>query len=149
MRRGRSASTTLLVLDAQSVLWDSGRAGGPFALGVRQALGDEMTVQIAKRSELHKFAVIPMRWVVERSFAWLDKNRRLWKSCERLLNTSLQFVHLAFLPLLLREIVNKLSDSATIGPGSPPFCALKPRAVECQRARVPTVLWPWSTATLA
>ena len=38
---------------------------------------DEVTVQIAKRSELHKFAVIPKRWVVERSFAWLDKNRRL------------------------------------------------------------------------
>ena len=104
MRRGRSASTTLLVLDAQSVLWDSGRAGGPFALGVRQALGDEMTVQIAKRSELHKFAVIPMRWVVERSFAWLEKNRRLWKNCERWLNTSLQFVHLAFLGLLLRRL---------------------------------------------
>ena len=43
------------------------------------------------------------RWVVERSFAWLEKNRRLWKNCERWLNTSLQFVHLAFLALLLRR----------------------------------------------
>jgi hypothetical protein len=33
----------------------------------------------------------------------LDKNRRLWKNCERLLNTSLQFVHLAFLALMLRR----------------------------------------------
>ena len=57
-------------------------------------------MQIAKRSELHKFAVIPKRWVVERSFSWLDKNRRLWKNCERKLNTSLQFIHLAFLALL-------------------------------------------------
>ena len=87
----------------QSVLCDSGYTGEPFALGVREALGDEVTVQIAKRSELHKFAVIPKRWVVERSFAWLDKNRRLWKNCERWLNTSLQFVHLAFLALLLRR----------------------------------------------
>ncbi|WP_239224857.1 transposase, partial [Comamonas aquatica] len=47
--------------------------------------------------------VMPKRWIVERSFAWLDKNRRLWKNCERLLNTSLQFVHLAFLALLLRR----------------------------------------------
>ena len=60
-------------------------------------------MQIAKRSELHKFAVIPKRWVVERSFAWLDKNRRLWKNCERKLDTSLQFIHLAFLALLLRR----------------------------------------------
>ncbi|MDD5463208.1 MAG: transposase, partial [Methylococcales bacterium] len=49
------------------------------------------------------FAVLPQRWVVERSFAWLEKCRRLWKNTERLLNTSLQFVNLAFLALLLRR----------------------------------------------
>ncbi len=58
------------------------------------------TVQIAKRSEPHTFVVMPQRWMVERSFAWLEKCRRLWKHCERKLNTSLQFVHLAFLALL-------------------------------------------------
>lgn len=87
----------------QSVLVDSGYTGEPFAHGVREILGEAVTVQIAKRSELHTFKVIPKRWVIERSFAWLDKNRRLWKNCERLLNTSLQFVHLAFLGLLLRR----------------------------------------------
>ena len=87
----------------QSVLCDSGYVGEPFAQGVREILGVGVTVQVAKRSELHKFVVMPQRWVVERSFAWLDKNRRLWKNCERLLNTSLQFVHLAFLALLLRR----------------------------------------------
>ena len=87
----------------QNVLCDGGYTGEPFAQGVRQTLGQEVTVQIAKRSELHKFVVIPKRWVVERSFAWLDKNRRMWKNCERLLSTSLQFVHLAFLALLLRR----------------------------------------------
>jgi transposase len=87
----------------QSVLADSGYVGQPFAQGVRETLGEAVTVQIAKRSELHKFAVIPKRWVVERSFAWLEKNRRLWKNCERWLNTSLQFIHLAFLAMLLRR----------------------------------------------
>ena len=87
----------------QSVLTDSGYTGEPFAQGVREALGEHVTVQVAKRSELHKFAVIPKRWVVERSFAWLEKRRRLWKNCERHLNTSLQFVHLAFLALILRR----------------------------------------------
>ncbi|AAM40475.1 IS1480 transposase [Xanthomonas campestris pv. campestris str. ATCC 33913] len=66
-------------------------------------LGEQLTVQIAKRSELHTFKVMPKRWIVERSFAWLEKNRRLWKNCERKLNTSLQFIHLAFLALLLRR----------------------------------------------
>lgn len=60
-------------------------------------------MQITKRSELHKFAVIPKRGVVKRSFAWLEKNRRLWKNFWRKLHTSLQFIHLAFLGLLLRR----------------------------------------------
>jgi len=42
--------------------------------------------------------------VVERSFAWLEKCRRLWKNCEGLLNTSLHMVVLAFLALLLRRL---------------------------------------------
>lgn len=48
-------------------------------------------------------AVIPKRWVVERSFAWLEKCRRLWKNCERKLHTSLQMVVLAFFVLLLKR----------------------------------------------
>ncbi|WIH14063.1 IS5 family transposase [Xanthomonas graminis] len=87
----------------QSLLCDSGYTGEPFAEGVREILGKQVTVQIAKRSELHTFKVMPKRWIVERSFAWLEKNRRLWKNCERKLNTSLQFIHLAFLTLLLKR----------------------------------------------
>lgn len=87
----------------QSILADSGYTGLPFAHGVQEILGESVTVQIAKRSELHTFKVMPKRWIVERSFAWLEKNRRLWKNCERWLNTSLQFIHLAFLALLLRR----------------------------------------------
>ena len=85
----------------QSVLADGGYAGQPFAHAVKDKLG--ATVQIAKRNELHAFTVIPQRWIVERSFAWLEKCRRLWKNCERKLNTSLQFVHLTFLVLLIRR----------------------------------------------
>ena len=88
----------------QSALTDSGYTGEPFAQGVRDILGKHVMVQVAKRSELHTFKVMPKRWVVERSFAWLEKNRRLWKNCERWINTSLQFVHLAFLVLLLQRL---------------------------------------------
>lgn len=87
--------------DVQNVLADGGYMGKPFASAVKDLICAE--VQIAKRSELHTFAVMPQRWVVERSFAWLEKCRRLWKNCERKLNTSLQFIHLAFLVLLLKR----------------------------------------------
>ena len=66
----------------QSVPADGSYVGDPFAQAVKETLGEEVTVQIAKRGELDKFVVIPKRWVVKRSFAWLNKNRRLWKNCE-------------------------------------------------------------------
>jgi transposase len=84
-----------------NVLVDGGYIGENFAQGVKEILG--ASVAVAKRNELHTFAVIPKRWLVERSFAWLEKCRRLWKNCERKLATSLQFVVLAFLALLLRR----------------------------------------------
>jgi len=53
--------------------------------------------------ELHKFVVLQKRWVVERSFAWLEKYRRLWKNCEWLLDTSLQMVVLAFVSVIVKR----------------------------------------------
>lgn len=87
--------------DVVNMLVDGGYSGEPFANEIKDLLG--ATVEVAKRSELHTFAVIPKRWVVERSFGWLEKCRRLWKNCERKLNTSLQMVVLAFLGLLLKR----------------------------------------------
>ncbi|MBP1527271.1 MAG: transposase, partial [Spiroplasma ixodetis] len=54
-------------------------------------------------NELHSFVLLPKRWVVERSFAWLEKCRRLWKNCERKLNNSLQMVVLSFISILLKR----------------------------------------------
>jgi transposase len=88
--------------EVKNVLVDGGYTGKTFAGVTNELLG--CTVQIAKRNELHTFAVIPQRWVVERSFAWLEKCRRLWKNCERYLNTSLQMVVLAFSALLLKRL---------------------------------------------
>jgi transposase len=83
------------------LLVDGGYTGEDFARRVWAILG--ATVEVAKRSELHQFAVIPKRWVVERSFAWLEKCRRLWKNCERKLHTSQQMIVLAFVALLLKR----------------------------------------------
>ncbi|SFB73781.1 ISXO2-like transposase domain-containing protein [Polaromonas sp. OV174] len=44
-----------------SLLCDSGYVGQPFAQGVKDILGEHVTVQIAKRSELHTFKVMPKR----------------------------------------------------------------------------------------
>ncbi|MCP9358547.1 IS30 family transposase [Liquorilactobacillus satsumensis] len=60
-------------------------------------------VIIAKQSDLRHGQVTPQRWVIERSFSWLGKYRRLWRNCERKLNTSRMMISLAFLRILLKR----------------------------------------------
>jgi transposase len=96
------SNTKECLSSVKKVLADAGYTGDKFANAVKKILG--CTVEIAKRSELHTFKVIPKRWVVERSFAWLEKCRRLWKNCERTLNSSAQMVTLAFAALLLKRL---------------------------------------------
>jgi transposase len=83
------------------VLVDGGYSGEPFARSVKKLIG--ASVEVVKRNELHKFAVLPKRWVVERSFGWLEDYRLLWKNCERKIHNTLQAVKLAFVALLLRR----------------------------------------------
>jgi transposase len=83
------------------VLVDGGSTGEKFANAVHDLIGAQ--VEVAKRNELHTFSVIPKRWIVERTFAWLEKCRRLWKNCERKISNSLQMIFLAFLRLLLNR----------------------------------------------
>ncbi|BDG76746.1 hypothetical protein wHmt_13040 [Wolbachia pipientis] len=63
--------------EVQNILVDAGYTGGNFATQIKTTIG--AIVEVIKRSELHTFVVLPKRWVVERSFAWLEKCRRLWK----------------------------------------------------------------------
>ena len=56
------------------MLADGGYTGTAFADAIQFL--SKMEVEVVKRSELHTFEVIPKRWVVERTFAWLDHYRR-------------------------------------------------------------------------
>jgi transposase len=87
--------------NVENVLADGGYTGEKFATKIKEILN--ASVEVVKRNELHKFVVLPKRWIVERSFAWMEKCRRLWKNCERKLNTSFQMVVLAFIGLLLKR----------------------------------------------
>jgi transposase len=52
----------------------------------------------------HGFSIQPRRWVVERSFAWLLRNRRLGKDYERIVQTSETLIEVAATPLTLRRM---------------------------------------------
>ena len=83
----------------KKILADGGYTGESFSNAIKSICDAE--VEIVKRNELHTFKVLPKRWIVERTFGWLDKYRRLWKNCERLLHNSFQMITLAFIRLLL------------------------------------------------
>ena len=59
------------------------------------------TIEIVKRSDLHKFKVLPRRWVVERTFGWLGRYRRLNRDYERQAHTGETMVYLAMIRLML------------------------------------------------
>ncbi|KIC72617.1 Transposase [Neochlamydia sp. TUME1] len=56
-----------------------------------------------KRSKLKGFHLQAKRWIVERTFAWFGKCRRLSKDYEALPNTSQAFLHLAMIRLIVRR----------------------------------------------
>ena len=85
----------------KKILADGGYTGENFASAIK-TLSDS-DVEIVKHNELHTFAVLPKRWIVERSFAWINKCRRLWKNCELKLQNSFQMFSLAFIRLLLNR----------------------------------------------
>ncbi|CCB87631.1 putative uncharacterized protein [Parachlamydia acanthamoebae UV-7] len=64
----------------KNVLADGRYSGKLFSNSIQEILG--CTVEIAKRNELHTFKVIPKRWVVERSFSWLEKCRGYGKTAK-------------------------------------------------------------------
>jgi hypothetical protein len=63
------------------------------------------TIEIVKRSEAAAgFVVLPRCWVVERTFAWLNRNRRLAKDFEATLEGALAWLFLASVKLLIRRL---------------------------------------------
>jgi putative transposase len=63
----------------------------------------KITVEIVKRDEAHTFKVLPKRWIVERTFAWLDTNRRNSKNYERLNQSSVAMVHLSAIRIMINR----------------------------------------------
>jgi transposase len=64
-----------------------------------------LRVQIVKRTDDMKgFVVLPRRWVVERTFSWFGRNRRLNKDYENLADTLAAFITMACIQLALRRL---------------------------------------------
>jgi len=85
---------------------DGGYQGTQFHTAQVKAL-PHLRTEIVKRSDAAKgFEVLPRRWVVERTFAWLGRCRRLAKDWENLNRNALVFLRLASIRLMLRKLCN-------------------------------------------
>lgn len=62
------------------------------------------TLEIVKRNETHMFRVLPKRWIVERTFAWISFHRRMSKDYERLPESGIAFIHLSMIRLMVNRI---------------------------------------------
>lgn len=64
-----------------------------------------LRIEIVKRTDDMKgFVVLPRRWVIERTFSWFGRNRRLAKDFENLAETLLTFVTIASIQLAIRRL---------------------------------------------
>lgn len=85
---------------------DAGYQGPKFRQAVKEIM-PQLTVEVVKRSDQVKgFSVVPKRWVVERTFAWLGRCRRLAKDFETRTCNALAFLRLASIRLMLRRLCN-------------------------------------------
>jgi transposase len=90
----------------KKLLADAGYRGPKFNKALAKIL-PHLETEIVRRSDQVKgFAVLPKRWIVERSIAWLNRCRRLAKDWENLNRKGLAFLHLASIRLMLRKLCN-------------------------------------------
>lgn len=87
----------------EKILADGGYEGATFQAWVQQTFAVELTITL-RPPHTQGFVLIPVRWVVERTFAWLGRYRRLSKDYERLTVHSEGMVYLASIHRLLHRL---------------------------------------------
>ncbi len=86
-----------------SHLWADGAYAGGFEEWVKEGLG--WTVEIIKKPEDQEgFVVLPRRWVVERTYAWCGKYRRLSKDYEATTSSSETLIYIAMIHRMVRRL---------------------------------------------
>ncbi len=75
----------------------------------RVTTATSITVEIVRKiADQTGFVVLPRRWVVERFFAWINRNRRLAKDVEATLNSARAFLYVASIMLLIRRLARAI-----------------------------------------
>jgi putative transposase len=89
------------------VLADGGYSGQKMIDWVKNMCN--VLFEIVKRNELHKFVVLPKRWIVERTFGWIGRYRRMSKDYEYSTETSENMIYLCMIRLMLKRLSSDTS----------------------------------------
>ena len=93
-------------LSKLKVVWvDQGYSGKNFENAVRQVCGEHVKVDVIKRSS-STFERLPKRWIVERTFGWINRFRRLSKDYELYCEVSEAMIHSSLMRLMLKRLVS-------------------------------------------
>ena len=87
------------------LIWADGGYRGELLAWVKQNLGWTLEI-VEKLGDQVGFQVLPKRWIVERTFAWLNRQRRLSKDYERLPATSAAFIYVAMIRLMVKRLAH-------------------------------------------
>lgn len=106
----RAGGLALLALVLGALKWfkrlwvDGGYTGADFAAQARQHR-PQLVVEVVKRSDLAQgFEVLPKRWLVERTFGWLMRHRRLVRDYERTETSAAGWIYVAMIRIMLRRL---------------------------------------------
>ena len=83
-------------------IWVDGGYAGRFVKRAKSLF--KRDVEVVKKKEGPGFQLLPRRWVVERTFGWLNKHRRLSKDDEHLTESAEAMIHLAMIRLMLGRL---------------------------------------------
>lgn len=91
-------------LNRLEVVWvDQGYSGKNFAQAVKQVCGDSVRVEVIERKS-KEFEILPKRWIVERTFGWLNRFRRLSKDYELYTEMSTAMIYGSLIRLMTRRL---------------------------------------------
>jgi transposase len=86
----------------ERIFADAGYQGAKTAAAIAKT--GSWRLEIVKRNEPHRFVVLPKRWIVERTLAWISHNRRLARDFERYARSAAAFVRLAMIRIMLKRL---------------------------------------------
>lgn len=91
-------------LSRLEVIWvDQGYSGQKFAQAVKQVCGEHVRVEVIERTS-ETFEQLPKRWIVERTFGWLNRFRRLSKDYEVYSEVSEAMIYGSLIRLMVRRL---------------------------------------------